>query len=171
MIQKRWQKLALAGAPATLLAAALMAGWEGNSHTAYWDATGHVWTICAGHTRGVQKGDTASDAQCEAWAESDMAEAHAAVARCITVPLQPNQEAAFADAAFNLGPSVVCGSTLQRMANAGNVVGACLQLTDAMDRHGNAVGWDYSGGQLLAGLRNRRTDERDLCIGYYGGNE
>lgn len=164
---KPWQKLAASGASALAIAAALAMGWEGgNVHKAYWDSYGHVWTICAGHTGGVHKGDTATDAQCEAYMQADMAHAAAAVDRCIHAKLSSLERAAFIDAAYNIGPSVVCGSTLQRLANSGDVTGACLQLTDALDKRGNVVGWTYSGGKMVQGLRNRRTDERNLCIGY-----
>lgn len=167
---KRWQKLAASGAAASAIAAALAWQYEvGGAHvnTAYWDAYGKVWTICAGHTKGVKADDVATDAQCEAYLQADMAEADAAVRRCITAPLSKPQRAAFNDAALNLGPAVVCGSTLQRLANGGDVVGACLQLTDALDKRGNVRGWTMAGGQELQGLRNRRTDERNLCLGYF----
>ena len=163
---KRWQKLALSGAGATALAAGLAMTWEGHSNRAYYDKLGKVWTICYGHTKDVKPGDTATDAQCEAYLEADMAEARAAVDRCITVPLTAGQRAAFIDAAYNLGPSVVCGSTLQRKANSGDVVGACLELTDALDKRGSYVGWTFTGGAPSQGIRNRRTEERNLCLGY-----
>ena len=164
--QPRWKGLAASGAAAITIAAALAGQWEGRKNVAYWDAYGAVWTICDGHTAGVREGDTASDAQCDAWREQDMSHAAASVDRCIHVPLTTLERAAFIDAAYNLGPVVVCGSTLQRKANAGDVTGACLQLTDALDAKGNAVGWTHAGGKELAGLRNRRTDERNLCLGY-----
>jgi len=164
---KRWQKLAASGAVAAVIAGALIPQWEGTTHRAYWDAPGQTWTICTGHTRGVKAGDTATDDQCAAFLREDMAEADAAVSRCIHVPLRERERAAFVSAAFNLGAGVVCGSTLQARANAGDVTGACLQLTDALDKRGNVVGWTYGGGQPMQGLRNRRTDERNLCLGYF----
>lgn len=164
---KRWQTLAASGASAIVIAAALAFGWEGgNVNKAYWDAIGQTYTICAGHTRGVQKGDVATDTQCEAYLKEDMQDAASAVQRCIKAPLTEGQRAAFTDAAFNLGPGVVCGSTLQRKANSGDVVGACLQLTDALDKNNNYSGWTYGGGKIVAGLKNRRTEERNLCLGY-----
>lgn len=163
----RWKTLAASGAVAAAIAAALAGHWEGRVHTAYWDAVGQTWTICEGHTSGVHRGDTATDAQCDAFLRADMSEASAAVRRCITAPLTEWQRAAFIDAAYNVGPAVVCGSTLQRLANAGDLTGACLQLTDARDRRGNAKGWTSPGSAAEAGLRNRRTDDRNLCLGYF----
>lgn len=165
---KPWQKLAASGALATAIVGAFVPSWEGTAHRAYWDAQGRTWTICTGHTRGVKRGDTATDAQCAAYLQADMGDAARAVDRCITVPLSEPQRAAFISAAFNLGPRVVCGSTLQRLANAGDITGACLQLTDALDKRGNAVGWTSPGSPVEQGLRNRRTDERNLCLGYIG---
>lgn len=164
---KRWQKLALSGAGAAAIAAGMSMDWEGTVHRAYFDKFGKVWTICAGHTAGVKPGDVATDEQCQAYLQQDQTEARAAVQRCIHAPLTEPQRAAFIDAAFNLGPSVVCGSTLQRKANAGDVIGACLQLTDALDRRGNLTGWSYAGGQFVQGLHNRRVDERNACLGYF----
>lgn len=164
---KRWQKLAASGAGAALIAAAMTAGWEGTQNRAYFDTMGKVWTICTGHTAGVKPGDVATDAQCEAYLIEDQAAAAAAVDRCIHVPLTAPQRAAFIDASFNLGPSVVCGSTLQRKANAGDIVGACLELTDALNSKGNRVGWVHAGGKVVDGLRNRRVDDRNACLGYF----
>jgi lysozyme len=96
---------------------------------------------------------TATQAQCDRWREEDIADAMGHVARCITHPLTSNQLGAFTDAAFNLGPQVVCGSTLQRKANAGDIAGACAEL----DRWINAHGRPYRG------LILRRADERAIC--------
>lgn len=158
--------LAASGATAAAILMAFTPPWEGNAHRAYWDAAGHAWTICHGHTRNVHEGDTATDAQCASYLQADLIDAGATVRRCIHVPLTEGQRAAFTDAALNVGERVVCGSTLQRLANSGDVVGACLQLTDALDRRGNAVGWTSPGATVSRGLRNRRTAERNLCIGY-----
>jgi lysozyme len=166
MALKRWQTLAIGGASSVAIAAAFLGSWEGTTTTAHFDPYAKIWDICNGHTKGVKPGDTATQAQCDAWLIEDMTHARAAVARCIHVPLNPPQEAAFISAAYNLGPSIVCGSTLQRMANAGNITGACLQLTDALN-HGNYVGWTFAGGQPVQGLRNRQTEARNLCIGYF----
>lgn len=164
---KRWQKLAMSGAGAAAIAVAMTASWEGKANRAYFDRMGRVWTICYGHTKGVKPGDTATDAQCDAYLEQDQAEARAAVQRCIHVPLTDAQRAAFIDGVHNLGDGLVCGSTLQAKANTGDITGACLELTDALDRRGNNVGWVHAGGQVVPGLRNRRVDERNACLGYF----
>lgn len=149
---KRWAVGSFA-ALVIALSSALGLHYEGMRYQAYWDAAGHTWTICAGHTAGVKQGDTASDAQCRAWIARDYGNAYSVVSRCIRAPLTLGQAAAFTDAVYNLGPQVVCGSTLQRLANAGDLNAACDQLPR----------WNKAGGQILNGLTARRGDERTLC--------
>lgn len=148
----KWVKPS-AAALVLALASAMGVYFEGTRHQAYPDVGG-VWTICQGHTAGVHAGDTATDAECRAYLEHDMGAAYAVVRRCITVPLTISQAAAFTDAVYNLGPSVVCGSTLQKLANAGDMGAACQQLTR----------WVNAGGKPLPGLIDRRNAERDLCL-------
>jgi len=153
LIGPSWAKSGAALALVLAIAGSIGAHFEGQRLTAYADLGG-VWTLCDGHTTGVKPGDTATPEQCRAYLEQDMGHAYAAVNRCITADLTIAQAAAFTDAAFNLGPQVVCGSTLQRMANAGDIRGACEQLTR----------WTYAAGQELPGLVRRRQAERDLCV-------
>lgn len=151
-------KVWIAGSFTTLvlaLASAMAMHYEGVRYTAYWDSLGRVWTICYGHTHGVKQGDTATEAQCREYLAADMGPAYAAVNRCITASLTVSQAAAFTKAAHNLGPAVVCGSTLQRLANSGHVVDACEQLPH----------WNHAGGHVVAGLTNVRDAETDLCTG------
>lgn len=157
----------MGGATAAAISSAMIVDWEGTVYTAHFDTYAKIWDICSGHTKGVKPGDTATQAQCDQYLIEDKAEATSVVARCIRVPLTEPQRAGFIVAAFNLGPGVVCGSTLQRKVNAGDVIGGCLQLTDALNKRGNVVGFTYAGGMQVPGLRNRRTDERNVCIGYF----
>ncbi|WCE04443.1 lysozyme [Pseudoxanthomonas sp. JBR18] len=150
------KKTAVGGAitAAVLAAAALFVQpWEGREFKPYRDAVG-VLTACDGHTGpDIQAGKTYTAAECDVWLMSDIGRAYSQVRLCISVPLNQNQAVAFTSAAYNLGPSVVCGSTLQRKANAGDLAGACAQL----DR------WVYAKGQKLRGLVRRRAAERALC--------
>ena len=146
------------GVAATALAIACVftVPHEGTVHTAYPDPATHgePWTICQGHTQGVKKGDTATDEQCHSYLMQDMRAASSIVARCIHVPLNVNQAAAFYDSVFNVGPSVVCGSTLQYFANEGNITAACNQLPR----------WNKAAGRIWPGLTSRRMDARELCL-------
>lgn len=136
-----------------LVAGGLISKWEGTRYTAYKPISSDPWTICVGHTRGVKEGDTATQAQCDTYLAEDMAVADQTVSRCITHPLTVNARAALISATFNIGPSVVCGSTLQRKANAGDIAGMCAELSR----------WVYSAGKRYRGLENRRADERLTC--------
>lgn len=140
------------------LAAALVAKWEGVRYPVYPDpATGGApWTVCYGHTGPeVKPGQTYTQAQCDILLQHDLAIAQGIVRKCIKAPMQPHQEAALISATFNIGPRVVCGSTLQAKANAGDWAGACAQLSR----------WDKAGGRVMRGLTLRRIDERATCEG------
>ncbi len=139
-------------ATALTVAGSFVLSWEGEKLDAYQDSVG-VWTICDGHTAGVKRGDKATPEVCKRYRDEDLASAYQAVDQCITVPLTTNQIAAFTSASFNLGPSVVCGSTLQKKANAGDIKGACDELSR----------WVHAGGVVLKGLQNRRAAEVALC--------
>lgn len=140
---------------AVLAAVATIGGhFEGRRLVAYQDVV-NVWSLCDGHTAGVKPGDTATPAQCDAWLQEEMGEALATVQRCIIRPLNMGQLVAFTDATYNLGPAVVCGSTLQRLANAGDLVGACNQLPR----------WNHAGGKVVDGLTQRRVLEQRICLG------
>ena len=154
-MSKKVSTWAKGGMAAIVLAIAGVMGahFEGTRYSAYQDIGG-VWTICQGRTNGVDAGDTATPEQCREWLREDMAKAYAIVKRCIHVPLTIGQQVAFTDAAYNLGSSVMCGSTLQRLANAGDMEGACNQLPR----------WVYANGEKLAGLVKRRNAERDVCL-------
>lgn len=150
-------KGAAAGLAAVLvLAAAIIKPWEGERFMAYPDpgTGGAPWTVCYGHTGpDVVRGKTYTLAECEAFLDEDMREANAAVRRCLPMPMLVQVEAALTSAAFNIGPRVVCGSTLQRKAKDNDWPGACAEL----DR------WKHAGGRVMRGLVLRRADERKLC--------
>lgn len=145
----------LAGSIAAILAAsaAFIAPWEGRSLTPYADVIG-VLTVCNGHTGGVEN-RTYTPAECDALLRDDTAIAYATVTRCIASPMTQGEAVALTSATFNIGPKVVCGSTLQRKANAGDWAGACAEL----DR------WVNAAGKRLAGLVRRRSAERVTCEG------
>ncbi|MDE2255366.1 MAG: lysozyme [Betaproteobacteria bacterium] len=139
-------------AVAMAIAMGMASHFEGIRHRSYADVAG-VWTICKGHTHDVRPGQVATDTQCEAWLKQDMGAALADVQRCIRVPMTPGALGAFTDAAYNIGPRVVCGSSLQRKANAGDMQGACAEL----------LRWVYANGKKVAGLLKRRRAEWELC--------
>ena len=146
-----------AGGAVLLIVGALVAKYEpaANVNKPYFDPWGKVWTVCEGHTGGVDPKRLYSDAECKQFKDADIAIARAHVNRCLPMPKLPQIEAALTDAAFNIGPKVVCGSTLQRYGLANNWPAACAELDK----------WKYAGGRVLPGLVRRRDDDRAICEG------
>jgi len=141
------------GGAVLALAAGLVAHWEGKREIGYADIIG-IPTICYGHTGpDVQIGQRKTPAECEILLREDLAEANAAVRRCVHASLQPHEEAALTSFTFNVGTRAFCQSTLVRRANSG------LPFCDELDR------WVYAGGKLRNGLVNRRRQERRMCEG------
>ena len=107
------------------LAAGLVAHFEGLRLQTYADVL-DIPTICYGHTGpDVRFGDTKTPVECKELLQGDLKAANDAVHRCITIPMTKGEEAALTSATYNVGPSIVCGSTLQRFANVGNWPAAC----------------------------------------------
>lgn len=126
-----------------------------NVHKPYWDPWGKVWTVCKGHTGDVDPKRLYTDAECKAFEDADKAAARRIVLRCLPMPLLPQIEGAAIDATYNIGSSVVCGSTLQKYALANDWPAACAEFSR----------WDHAGGRVLPGLTRRRTDDRAICEG------
>lgn len=147
----------IAGAVAAAVIAAAMAiiaPWEGTELKPYQDIVG-VWTWCTGHTEpGVKPKQAYTRAECDALLASDTGKAYAFVAKCIRQDLPVPVLASFTSLAFNVGRQGVCGSTLQRKANARDLKGACAQL----------LRWNRAGGKEVPGLTNRRKSEYALCM-------
>ena len=149
------QRVGLAVAIASLIAIPA----EGLRQWAYLDPPG-ILTVCYGSTTDVQRGKQYSLAECKMRLDVDMLNAVAIVDKCAP-GLPVDVLAAFADAAYNLGPGVACNtrtSTAARYLAAGQLVNACNQLPR----------WDKAriAGVMvsLPGLTTRRAAERDLCL-------
>jgi lysozyme len=87
----------------------------------------------------------------------DLIEHAKGVKACVTYPLTPNQLAASVSFAFNIGVNKFCASTMAQKFNAGDMKGACAELSR----------WTKAGGRELPGLVKRRAIERDMCEGKY----
>ena len=128
---------------------------EGLRQYAYYDPVG-ILTVCYGSTTNVEKGKKYSLAECRARLNKDMLAAIDTVERCHP-GLPENVLAAFGDAVYNIGPTVACNSTASNMLTAGDIPGACAQLSR----------WNKArvAGVLveLPGLTKRRLKERTLC--------
>lgn len=149
------KRLSVAAAIATALAIPA----EGLRQYAYYDPPG-ILTVCYGSTSNVVAGKKYSLEDCRARLDTDMKTAVATVELC--APGLPEKTlAAFADAAYNLGPKIACDtqrSTAARLLKIGDFAGACNQLPR----------WDKAnvGGVMvsLPGLTKRRAAEKDLCL-------
>lgn len=124
----------------------LIESFEGLRLTSYQDSVG-VWTIGYGHTKGVAKGQTITQAQAEAFLQQDLAVAEAAV-NGHGLTLTDNQFAALVSFTFNLG-----GGNLAKLLKNG--------LAAVPDR---IPLFDHAGGKALAGLTRRRAAERALYL-------
>lgn len=145
------------------LACAIAMPCEGLRQWAYRD-TGGIWTTCWGDTHQVDPTHHYSIEECRGRLTAEMLIAVDQVETCVP-GAPPEVEAAFADAVYNLGPTIACdrrpapkGSTAARLLYAHQWRGACEQLP----------AWNKSrvAGVLvpLPGLTSRRALERDLCL-------
>lgn len=124
----------------------------------YIDPAG-VLTVCDGHTGSdIDRNRIYTDAECDAWRDTDLTTADRAVRRLITVPLNDWQRAALIDFTYNLGAGNLAESTMRRKFNAGDYEGGCAEL----DR------WvkGRKGGVLvtLPGLVTRREVDTWVCL-------
>jgi len=152
---RRRGKIAVAGSATAVTLAAFVGVWEGLRTEAYLDAV-QVPTICYGETLGVQLGDTASVAECDAMLVARLSQFESELNRCLTDEenIPDGAKVAFVSWAYNVGSGAACRSTLVRKANAGDLVGACNELPR----------WNRAGGRVLRGLVRRRAAEREICL-------
>ena len=144
---------------ATIIATGLAVPAEGLRQYAYRDSGG-LLSVCYGSTTEIDPNRHYTLAECRAKLDKDMAKAIDIVERCAP-GLPEHQLAAFADAVYNLGPTVVCDpskSTLARKLKDKDVLGACRELVKwvKVKVAGQAV--------TLPGLVKRREREKELCL-------
>ncbi|MDE2452739.1 MAG: lysozyme [Burkholderiales bacterium] len=146
-------------AAAIAIATGIAVPSEGLRRVAYYDPPG-VLTVCYGSTGGIDPHHVYSLAECRARLDRQMLQAVEAVEHCAP-GLPPNQLAAWADAVYNIGPTIVCNpskSTAARMLRAHQYEAACRQLPR----------WDKASvaGVMvsLPGLTRRRALEMAVCL-------
>ncbi len=146
-VQKR---TAAAGGSLALATAALLAilpVWEGYSNTPYRDVVG-VMTVCTGETRVKMR--TYSDEECAKMLEGGVQPFLAAVLkRNPRIERDPEQWAAHAALAYNIGEAGYAKSSVARLYAAGNELAAC----EAIGRY------KYAGGKVWKGLVYRRQGD------------
>lgn len=146
-------------AAAIAAATAIAIPAEGLRQWAYLDPPG-VLTVCYGSTTNVERGKKYSLEECKARLDADMLAAVETVERC-QPGLPENVLAAFADAVYNMGPTIACDrgrSTAARLLATKQYDAACNQLPR----------WSKArvAGQMVEfpGLTKRRLKERELCL-------
>ena len=121
--------------------------------TAYWDSLGAVWTIGWGHTGPeVHAGLVWTQEQADEALEHDAQAAGLAVMRLVDIQMTQGEFDALTDFVFNEGAGRLASSTLLKLMNGGDIVGAGNQL----------LRWDWAGGKVVAGLAERRQAELQL---------
>jgi lysozyme len=130
----------------------LIAPNEGLEQVGYIDPTGTA-TACLGHVKTAKVGAYYSQQQCMALLAQDVTEHAMAIAPCIKVPVPHESMVAFISFGFWSGAKNFCTSTLAKKLNAGDLAGACAELSR----------WTYSRGKQLPGLVRRRAEERRWC--------
>lgn len=133
----------------------LIKEYEGYKATAYKD-TGGVWTIGYGTTVidgiPVAEGMTITEEKALLCLQSDVTWAQTAVNQLVRVPLNQNQFDSLVSFVYNEGVTHFYTSTLRKLLNQGNYVGAENEFKK----------WVYDDGKVVQGLINRRQKEQQL---------
>lgn len=119
--------------------------------------SGAPWTIGYGSTvlpggSPIEPGDTCTPAEAEALLRWRMEEFEIAVREAVWNPLNQKMFDALVSFTYNVGPRAMRDSTLARLLNAGDYVGAQAEFDK----------WIKAGGKDDAGLVNRRNREQQL---------
>lgn len=140
---------------------ALIKWFEGFRSKAYPDPKtgGAPWTIGYGTTKyqnggSVKPGDAVTTGQAELYLRGDVKSFAASVESLVKVPLSQCQFDALVSFCYNLGATNLAKSTLLKELNSGNYKVAAEQF----------MRWVSPGTSVEAGLRRRRTAERDLFL-------
>ena len=138
-----------------LTAVGVVGPFEGLRLTAYRDIVG-VPTVCYGETRGVRMGDSYTREECAEMLGDGLVEFEQEIRKCLKAPdtIPDGPYISFNSLAYNIGAKAFCGSTLVRLANAGDLEAACRQLPR----------WNRAGGRVVKGLVNRRAEEMRICL-------
>ena len=132
----------------------LIKSFEGLRLKSYQDSVG-VWTIGYGATRGITAGMNITNEQAERMLVNDIGRFEPEIERLVRVALNQGQWDALMSFTYNLGAANLGSSTLLKLLNAGDYVGAAEQFPR----------WNKAGGQVLAGLTKRRAAERVMFLG------
>jgi lysozyme len=138
------------------VAVGYVGGKEGLRLYTYPDIIG-VWTGCYGETKGMHKGMKFTKGQCDSMLVDSLVEHEAGMRKCLKNPdaIPDESYLAFLSGTYNIGVGVFCRSSMARLANAGDLRGAC----NALMLYVNA-----GAKKDVRGLVLRRTDEMAMCL-------
>lgn len=144
---------------AASVAVGTIATFEGYVPTGYPDPALGVSlpTACWGSTKGVVIGRRYSEQECMAMLADDVVKHGLDIAPCLPEGLPLETHAAFVSFGFNVGTGAFCKSTLSRKAKAGDLAGACAELSKWNKARVNGT------LTVMRGLDRRRKAERELC--------
>ncbi len=143
------QQIAARGLIAALV---LVGGAEGLRTVAYLDPVG-VPTACFGETENIRLGQKFTIEDCEDKLAARIIEYDDIVTRCLGREPARGPRTAFVSLAYNIGETAFCNSTLARKFRAGDLAGACAEISR----------WTYAKGVQWPGLVRRRAQERRIC--------
>ena len=130
----------------------LIKQFEGLRLEAYQCSAG-VWTIGFGHTGSdVYKGLTITQEKAENLLKIDLTIHCNNISKLVKVKLNQNQFDALVSFEFNIGYGNLSSSTLLKLLNKGDYMGAANQFER----------WVYAGGKVSEGLKKRRKAEMSL---------
>ncbi len=145
--------MSVAGASALTMAVMLIKPLEGIEYKPYYDVAG-VLTVCYGHTGSdIIKDKLYSQSECEVLLKKDLAKVKKRIDPMITVALPETTKAALYSFTYNVGVGAFSRSTLLKLLNSGDLLGACGELRL----------WVYAGGKKWKGLITRRQIEEEVC--------
>jgi lysozyme len=138
-----------------MLAVPVVSQFEGLWLTAKPDTLAYgIPTVCYGETEGVKVGDTYTKEQCQQMLADKLPRYLNEINVCIKVAVSDKTRAAYLSFAYNVGSAGFCKSQVAKRLNAGDERGSC----DAM------LAWNKAGGKVVQGLKNRRAQERAMCL-------
>lgn len=150
------QKAGVVGGLAAMMAIAapFITSWEGKKNDPYVDSVG-VKTVCIGETRVAMRRYT--DAECLAMLEKAIPEYALPVAAASPgIENSKYEWAAHTAFAYNVGVGAYNKSSVRKLYNAGDYVGACRFMRQ----------YNKGGGRVIMGLQYRR-EGKDYRIGEY----
>lgn len=132
---------------------AILKEFEGCKLTVYKDLVGYL-TVGYGQRTNLPEGTIITQDEADKLLEKSVELTSQGVKACVKVPLNENQFSALVCLAYNIGISALQESTLVRLLNASDYIGASRQF----------VRWDKAGGKDIPGLLRRRLTEKALFL-------